>query len=255
MTLKESLIGIFSEKSAGPFLFVGSGFSRRYLALEDWRGLLSRFCLSGQPFEYYLASADGDYPTIAKLVGDDFNSLWWHDEKYKESREKNKTNIKDKTSALRIEISNYLNTLDQNVAKNSVYKDEIDMLPSLNVDGIITTNWDPFLEQIFPDYNVYIGQEQLLFANPQGIGEIYKIHGCASDPSSLVLTDTDYSAFAERNAYLAAKLITIFVEHPIVFIGYSLSDNNIRTMLRSISSCIGSNNIENLRKNLIFIHG
>lgn len=93
----------------------------------------------------------------------------------------------------------------------------------------------------------------MLFSNPQEIGEIYKIHGCSTLPESLILTNEDYSQFNERNAYLAAKLITIFVEHPIVFMGYSLSDQNVSGLLRAISLCIGKENIEKLRQNLIFI--
>jgi hypothetical protein len=69
----------------------------------------------------------------------------------------------------------------------------------------------------------------------------------------MVLTDADYAEFNEKNPYLAAKLITIFVEHPIVFIGYSISDPNISTLLRSISLCIGADNVEQLRRNLIFV--
>lgn len=214
---------------------------------------MTKFCVTGQPFEYYLAAADGDYPKIASLLANDFNDYWWRSDVYKESRDAYKSEIKDRTSALRIEISKYLLTLDQSVAKASGYEQEVEMLARLNVDGVITTNWDLFLEEIFPDYKVYIGQEELLFSNPQEIGEIYKIHGCSSRLSSMVLTDDDYRSFNEKNAYLAAKLITLFVEHPILFIGYSISDENITSLLRSISKCIGPNNIEQLRKNLIFI--
>jgi hypothetical protein len=253
MNIKEKLIEIFQSRSAGPFLFVGSGFSRRYLGLEDWKGLLSRFCVAGNPFEYYLAKANGDYAKVSELLAVDFNEHWWRSEDYKHNAERFKSKITDVTSALRIEIANYLSTLDQSKAKASEHPQEVELLATLNVDGIITTNWDLFIEQLFPDYKVYIGQEELLFSNPQEIGEIYKIHGCSTNPSSMVLTSADYKEFNDKNAYLAAKLITLFVEHPIVFIGYSISDTNVSSLLKAISSCIGRQNIEQLRKNLIFI--
>lgn len=253
MDIKNKLIEIFNSKSAGPFLFLGSGFSRRYLGLEDWRGLLERFCVTGKPFEYYLASANGHYPTVATLLAKDFNEIWWSDERYKKSVERFKSKIQDETSALRIEISNYLSTLDQSKAMDSEYKEEVKLLSGLNVDGVITTNWDLFIEQLFPEYRTYIGQEELLFSNPQEIGEIYKIHGCSSIPQSLVMTGDDYNEFNDKNTYLAAKLITLFVEHPIVFIGYSISDENISSLLRAIASCIGMEKVEQLRKNLIFV--
>lgn len=107
------------------------------------------------------------------------------------------------------------------------YKDEIALLSQLSVDGIITTNWDLLLETLFPDYKVFVGQGEMLFSNPQSIAEIYKIHGSASRPASLVLTKEDYTDLENKNPYLAAKLITLFVEHPIVFIGYSLTDRNV----------------------------
>lgn len=253
MNFRERLIGIFNSRSAGPFLFLGSGFSRRYLGLEDWRGLLSKFCVAGKPFEYYLATANGNYPEIATILAKDFNEYWWVAPEYAASVKRYKSKIVDQTSALRIEISNYLSTLNQDKARESNYQKEVELLANLNVDGIITTNWDMFIEQLFPDYTTYIGQEELLFSNPQEIGEIYKIHGCSTKTNSLVLTDSDYREFNEKNTYLAAKLITLFVEHPIVFIGYSISDENVSSLLTAISKCIGKDNIEKLRQNLIFV--
>ncbi|MFY3553305.1 SIR2 family protein, partial [Achromobacter insolitus] len=253
MTIERTLTEILRRRSAGAFLFVGSGFSRRYIGLEDWASLLSRFCVAGKPFDYYRATADGDLPAAAKLLASDFNQHWWGAKEYEASVRNNKEKITDSTSALRIEISNYLAGLDPVAAVKGAHNEEIELLSSLNVDGIITTNWDLFLEHLFPDYKKYIGQNELLFADPQEIGEIYKIHGCASKPNSLVLTSDDYSEFNDRNAYLAAKLITVFVEHPVVFLGYSLSDPNIGNLLRAISLCIGRDQIEQLRQNLIFV--
>ncbi len=244
---------ILKSRNSGPFLFIGSGFSRRYLGLEDWKGLLQRFCSANRPFEYFLASGNGSYPIAAKLLARDFHERWWSLPEYEASRTRYGATANHESSALRIEICEYLKTLDQSVAMQSPYAHEVELLASLNVDGVITTNWDMFLEQIFPDYRVYVGQNELLFANPQEIGEIYKIHGGCNSIDSLVLTSDDYDLFSDRNVYLAAKLITVFVEHPVVFLGYSLSDENIQGLLRSISLCIGKEQVEKLRRNLIFV--
>ena len=39
----------------------------------------------------------------------------------------------------------------------------------------------------------------------------------------------------------------------MIFIGYSITDDNIRSLLKSISLCIGTNKLEKLRDNLIFL--
>lgn len=252
MDIEAELSSVFSQRSSGPFLFLGSGFSRRYIGLEDWEGLLSRFCLTGKPYAYYKSSANNDTPKSAQLIADDFHDLWWGHEDYRQKREEAAHLINDRTSPLRLEICDYLQHKHLTEIP-PIILEEINALKECDVDGIITTNWDMFTESLFPDHTVYVGQKELLFSNTMNIGEIYKVHGCCSVPDSLVLTDADYHDYNNRNAYLASKLITIFVEHPVVFIGYSISDRNIRELLKSISLCIGRENIDKLRDNLIFI--
>lgn len=134
--------------------------------------------------------------------------------------------------------------------------DEIALLKNVakrSVAGIITTNYDSMLETIFENYRVFIGQQPLLFGRTQGVAEIYKIHGCCTRPESLVLNANDYSDLDKRNAYLAAKLLTIFVEHPIIFLGYSLADKNIQSILEAIIYCLGPENLDQLKQRLIFV--
>ena len=74
------------------------------------------------------------------------------------------------------------------------------------------------------------------------------------DPKSLVLTQDDYDEFKNKNSYLASKLLSIFLEHPIFFIGYSLNDENIASILGSISQIMTTNEQrEKIAKNLIFV--
>ncbi len=53
--------------------------------------------------------------------------------------------------------------------------------------------------------------------------------------------------------YLAAKLMTIFVEYPIIFMGYSLSDANISRILEDIADCLTTEQIKELENRFIFI--
>lgn len=251
--LKDRLVEHFSRIKGSPFLFVGSGLSRRYLGLPDWKGLLSFFCESNNPLGYYLSSSDGDIPAAAEMLASDFHDLWWKEERFAESREKYAKFLRNRSSALRHEICSYLEELGATDNIKKEYEDELQLLGQLNIDGVITTNWDCFLERMLPDYRVYVGQDELLFSNPQGIAEIYKIHGCMTDAASLVLTRSDYDVFDEKNPYLAAKLITLFVEHPIVFLGYSLTDPNVQSLVGAIAKCLGQDKLESLRDNLIFV--
>jgi len=59
------------------------------------------------------------------------------------------------------------------------------------------------------------------------IGEIFKIHGCITDPAGIVLTDDDYEDWNNKKKYLSAKLLTYFLEHPVLIIGYSAQDPNV----------------------------
>ncbi len=249
--LKKQTISLLSTSSSAPFLFVGSGFSKRYIGLPDWNGLLSVFAKNPKDYARLKSSAGSDLPLTAKLLGEEFHDRWWTENEYEESRNLMGETMQNKTSAIRFEISKYLLNLTK--SKDYFLKEEVAILSTLNVDGIITTNWDDFLERILPEYTVYTGQNELLFSNSQGISEIYKIHGCAKKPESLVLTSDDYDNFNNLNPYLASKLMTLFVEHPIIFIGYSLDDSNIRTLLHSISKVLNQEKLNKLSRNLIFL--
>ncbi|MCG8859250.1 SIR2 family protein [Tenacibaculum finnmarkense] len=242
------------EFKRAPFLFVGSGISRRYLNIEDWNGLLNKFTESiGVDYQYLLSSAEQSLPILASELAKRFHTKWWEDDEYERSREKYKKICTDRDSALKIEISHYIKGCIYNLTIEPELLKEINLLKQVVIDGIITTNWDNFLESLFTDFKTYVGQNELIFSSPQGIGEIYKIHGCSSQPNSLVLTERDYEDFDKRNPYLAAKLLTIFTEHPVIFLGYSLQDENILKILDSISSCLTSENIKKLQDRLIFI--
>lgn len=254
MEVQDTLSSILKQNGHGPFLFLGSGVSRRYIGLGKWEELLRDFCINIKEFEYYLSSANSDLTETASLMAEDYREFWWSSEFAKDERDKLKNKALYKSSPLKISISEYVkNISNSKFSEKNEFYDEIIELKKANVDGIITTNWDLLAENLFPDYKVFVGQEELLVSTPQNIGEIYKIHGCCTQPNSLILTKEDYKQFDENNPYLAAKLVTIFVENPVIFIGYSLYDPNIKSLLSSIVKGIGAKNIKKITNNLIFV--
>src|SRR5690606_21420585 len=237
-----------------PFLFVGSGFSRRYYGLPTWEALLiemvTKLSLS-KPYEYYKSNSDGRLPQVASMMGDEFNSIWWSSELFEENRRQHQKEISTKFCPLKLEITKHLQD-KSNLLDDEILKKEINLLKKANIDGVITTNWDTLIEELFPTFTSFIGQEELIFSELFTIGEIYKIHGSTTSPSSLVLTSEDYENFDERNTYLAAKLLTLFIEHPIIFIGYSLDDKNIQNILKSIVKCLTKDKVTKLQDRLLF---
>lgn len=192
------LTQLLHENTGAPFLFIGSGFSMRYIGLQDWKGLLKHFCSDIRNFGYYYSQSNNDLPRTASKMAEDFNEVWWKSDSYCESRECFSDEVVGVSSSLKYEIAKYTRSLSKRSSEDKKLKEELQSLSQLNVDGIITTNWDLFLEELFPDYRVFIGQEELLFSNPQSIAEIYKIHGCSTQPNSLVLTEEDYSEFERK---------------------------------------------------------
>jgi hypothetical protein len=69
MTLKQAISSHLRQFSTSPFLFVGSGLSRRYIGLDDWEGVLRRFSsFTDRPYDYYRATADNHLPRVATEI-------------------------------------------------------------------------------------------------------------------------------------------------------------------------------------------
>ncbi len=256
-----TLTDLFAEIQHLPFLFVGSGLSRRYRGLPDWKGLLEHFAKIIHPTNplalqiFTGTGAEPDLPAAASAIEKQFNSLWLSSADYADEREKHQELVRNNVSPFKIEVAAYFNR-SKNLTGDKTIEDELALLKNVSkrsIAGIITTNYDSLLESIFENYRIFVGQQPLLFGKTQGVAEIYKIHGCCSEPDSIVLNAEDYKDFEKRNAYLAAKLLTIFVEHPMIFLGYNLGDDNIRSILEAIIYCLGTENLGKLKQRLIFV--
>ena len=249
--------------STTPFLFVGSGFSRRYYNLPDWKGLLQVFAqrLSNDEFAYdaYENKARVEsfsttlYAKVASLIEQDFNERWYKDSSFRQIDSNETELVRKSGSPFRVEVSHYIREHSHLIPGIEEEIKMFRMISERSISGIITTNFDELLETITDNYHVYIGQEELVFSPIQGLAEIYKIHGCITQPNLLILTDKDYLDFNKSSPYLASKLMTIFMEYPIIFLGYSITDPNIQTILHAIVNCLSEENLKKLQNRFMYI--
>lgn len=233
------------EMKSQPIIFIGSGFSRRYFNAPNWIGLLeavyNKYKVLNKNFKFYSQKYDRNEIKIADAFIEPFQEWAWTSGKDLFS-EKLFDIEADKAVFLKTSIIKYLEEITPKSleeVKNPELKEELKALKKVVPHAIITTNYDRFLEELFPEHVPIIGQ-QILRTNFGSIGEIYKIHGCVSDPNSLVLVSKDYEEFKNKKKYLSAKLFTYFVEHPLFFIGYSANDPDIKEILSDIDELLNN---------------
>lgn len=260
MTLQE----VVARFNTTPFLFAGSGITRRYYGLPDWVGLLTHFAekVKKDPFAYRFYEnkaseaehASEKLPLVASYIEKDFNNAWFNnEEEIRSDSEKVHNAVSAGVSPFKAEISEYITSLS---TVDPIYVEEVEKLRNIaknNLSGVITTNYDCFYEDVFEGYKTFVGQDELVFSQLQGIAEIYKIHGSVQTPESIVINKVDYQKFHDKGKYLAAKLMTIFMEYPIIFMGYSISDSDIQAILSDVVECLPLDKIEMLQKRFVFV--
>lgn len=252
-------------KDAGryPFLFIGSGLSRRYMGTPGWEGLLREVCRRTLDDEFAfprflnrakVAVRNGEagsvYPFVATLMENEVNDAILGDGRFASFREGHKDAILSGCSPMKIFVADLLSGCEmtegpEQAALSRAGRDK--------VSGVITTNYDRMCDLLFPSFSTFVGEDDLLMSEPSFTQEIYKIHGSIDEPDGMVLNEADYRIFSDKEKYLAAKLLTIFVEYPVIFIGYSIQDDNIKSILSSVARCMGPERLNELRSRLIFV--
>ncbi|WP_330082558.1 SIR2 family protein [Methylocystis iwaonis] len=233
---------VMEKMCCQPILFIGSGLTRRYLGGPGWDELLAsvgRECpLIEREYPFYKQSLK--HPL---LIGEEFAKLyqqWAWDKGRNHFPAELFTDGVNEQAYLKYAVAQRLLAITpvkvEDIADKH-FQAEIAALKNIRPHAVITTNYDKLLEIIYPEHQPVIGQS--IIYGPQILfGEIFKIHGCVSDYPNLVLTKTDFDDFSRRKQYLSAKLLTYFTEHPLLFVGYSATDPNIRAILSDIDACI-----------------
>lgn len=104
--------------------------------------------------------------------------------------------------------------------------------------AIYTTNYDRWLEYAHDAYGVEyvkIANASDLTKAHDGMRQIVKFHGDFDDDASIVLDETSYYQRLQFETPLDIKLRADTLSKAVLFIGYSLSDTNIRLLFHKLS--------------------
>ena len=125
------------------------------------------------------------------------------------------------------------------VPHGEIYRDILQLDPKV----IITTNYDEFVEKNFEHYSK--GAEahsisdhkstKLLNDLRSPIRSIVKMHGCITDPSSLVLDRISYYNARRDNPSIFSIIQSLMTVNTVLFLGYSMSDPDIQITLENIN--------------------
>lgn len=246
-----------------PVLFIGAGFSLRYLDNSyTWEGLLKHICfeLTGNK-EIYLdfkansRKSDGTYSfeRIASQVEELFNETLSKDRngKFKAINDIFYEKMEEGVKLSRFKI--YISQIQDIKVFKEKTNQEITALKKVrkNVGSVITTNYDNLIETLF-DFKPLVGND-ILLSNPYG--SVYKIHGCVSDPEKIIITEDDYTMFEKKYELIRAQLLSLFIHNPIIFIGYSIGDENIRKLLKTVFTYVEANTevAEKIKSNFLVV--
>lgn len=232
-----------SRLNQKPVLFIGSGLSKRYLNSPTWWELLVK---------------------LSELIGFDKTSLDnWSNNNYEEIAERLEAiYFTELSKELLLNVDNIKKPFREliagiltNLKMDFSYNHEISVLREINYQKLITTNYDSLLEEnIFDikDREIYIHNDDL-FSSETSDKKLYKIHGSINKPESMIITKSDYNQFFEKSKYIYSKLLTMFVESPIVFLGYSVSDRNIKDILSTLTATLSHKDLNQFEDRVYII--
>jgi hypothetical protein len=130
--------------------------------------------------------------------------------------------------------------LDRNwkVSAEKVHESRIhELIVALDFPIIYTTNYDRNIEAAFEahgrDY-VKVANARDIAKTREGVTQIVKFHGDFDDDDSLVITETDYFNRLAFDAPLDVKFRSDALGKTVLFVGYSMSDLNIRLLLHNL---------------------
>ncbi|EEI71667.1 SIR2 family protein [Lentilactobacillus hilgardii] len=138
----------------------------------------------------------------------------------------------------------YFNIIRKTMQKQSSGNTLDDMIVRLSPDHIITTNYDTLLERsaslnarIFQYVTIFDDSSFLLRGN-SGSHFILKMHGDITQKNlekTIVLKESDYLNYDHSHILISTFIKALLATHTFIFVGYSMSDNNLRLIINWIN--------------------
>jgi len=131
------------------------------------------------------------------------------------------------------------------------------LIVDLSFPIIYTTNYDRWLERAYEAH----GKEYIKITNVgdllearEGVTQIVKFHGDFDDDESIILTESSFFERLDFESALDLKLQSDVLGRPVLFVGYSLSDINIRYLLFKLQRLWDASKLSQLRpKSYVFL--
>lgn len=269
-----TILDTLAEKNEFPIVFIGSGMSKRFLTdFPDWVSLLKEFWEKAGLQNFFgelnnALSKAGElnphfnekerdheaYIQIGATLENEYNKLF------------NSGNIEIKNftqeeafrtqiSPLKKAIANRFEDYTFRAGVTEEYDAFVQML--LKAQIILTTNYDSFIEDSYNSGGTdkikkYIGQRGF-FNETFNYAELYKLHGCVEKPEDIVITKGDYEKFEKNSVLISAKIISMMLNSPIIFMGYSFKDVNIRKIINEFTTALSDTEVQLLEERLILL--
>ena len=248
-------------------MFVGAGISNRYAGTCTWTDLLEsiaakigidRFQLNG-----IKKSLESEYPgvNIYPHLASKLSSMMMNQISLKQLTRDDFPDMSDDEWAMMEDCDPFKVLICSMLKTNCLTDDkaklrELDTFRKLSdkVPAVITTNYDNFLEtEVFTDFKTLLYPDDYYFSGSDGYGEILKIHGTIGVPNSIIITAEDYSKLNANSKIILSRLTYLMCYHPIIFIGYSLSDEEIHGLIYDLVSSLKQTDIDRIKNRLILV--
>ncbi|WP_231366541.1 MULTISPECIES: SIR2 family protein [unclassified Thioalkalivibrio] len=206
--MMDDLISAYREQSL--ILFVGAGVSKR-LGLPTWSGLID-----------HMAGELGYDPEVFRSFGEDLALA-----EYYRLR-------KGSIGPLRSWMDTNWHSPSIDLRNEEVHK----LIATSQFPIIYTTNYDRWIEKAFDLYSrpyTKVAGVSDMAQIREGVVQIVKFHGDFDDDSSIVLDETSYYERMEFETPLDIKLRSDLLGRSVLFIGYSLSDVNLRFIFHRLA--------------------